>query len=207
MRVNYRLVQLAATLALFSTPALASVDKPEAITVPAAPAGKAEVVFFRAGGFAGSAVSCAVKEGKTKISSLPPGRFFIMVAEPGKHTYNSSSSSDEGIFLTLKPGDVQYVRCTIHAGFWAGKGSLDLAKEDEFTSKLWKTVEPSRITGGTVLSDEQIKAANAAQTASTPQATATTAVPSATPLAASETPATTPAPAAVPAGTTTASHP
>ena len=119
-------------------------------------------MFFRAGGFVGSAISCAVNEGETKISSLPPGRFFILVADPGKHTYSSTSSSSNGVYLTLKEGETHYVRCTVIAGFWAGKGSLDVSKEEEFTSKLWKSVDPARITGN-VLTDEQIKAANAAQ--------------------------------------------
>ena len=164
MPISYRSIPLAVTLFLANAPAFASVDKPESITVPSPTAGKAEIVFFRANGFVGSAISCAVREGNTKISSLPPGRFFIMVADPGKHTYSSTSSSDNGINLTLNEGEIRYVRCTILPGFWAGKGSLDVAKDEDFTTKLWKSVDPTRISAN-VLTDEQIRADNAAQQA------------------------------------------
>ena len=204
MLTNRRFIPLTLSLFLAATPALASVDKPESVTVPAPPAGKAEVVFFRAGGYYGSAISCAAREGDTKISSLPPGRYFIMVAEPGKHTYASSSSSDEGVYLTLNAGEVHYVRCSIHPGFWAGKGSLDVAKDEEFTSKLWKSVDPTRIYSTSVLTEAQIKVANLAQanaapTPSTPPSTVTAS--SATAIAAT-------APAASPAASVPAApHP
>jgi len=171
MFVGRRVFPLCVSLFLAATPAFASFDKPESVTVPPPPPGKAEVVFFRAGGFAGSAISCAVREGDTKISSLPPGRFFIMVAEPGKHTYASTSSSSDGVYLTLNAGEIHYVRCSIHTGFWAGKGSLDVAKDEEFTSKLWKSVDPSRISPS-VLTDEQIKAANSPQASAPPSPSA-----------------------------------
>lgn len=174
MNVNRWAFPLCALLLQAATPALASMAKPEAVTVPPPPAGKAQVVFFRTGGYAGSAISCAVKEGDAKISSLPPGRFFILVAEPGKHTYVAESSSVDGVYLTLKAGEVQYVRCGVREGLWAGKGALDVARPEEFTSKLWKSVDPSRITPS-VLTDKQIADANAAAASVPP--------PSATPVA------------------------
>lgn len=167
-----------------AAPAAASITKPESVQVPPPPPGKAQVVFFRSGGFVGSAISCAVKDEGNKISSLPPQRFIIYLVEPGKHTYSTASSSAEGVSLSLKAGEVRYVQCTIKAGFWAGKASLDLATEEQFTSKLWKSVDPANVHSSSVLTDDQIKAANAAaaNTTATPVASsnATPAAPAAT---------------------------
>ncbi len=150
-----------------TVPAQASPEQPELVTVPAPPAGKAEVVFLRDGGYAGSAISCAVSEGKTKLSSLPPRRFFILVAAPGKHTFSVSSEAKDEIYFDLKPGQVNYVKCHVEMGFFAGHPKLDVVEEVMFTAKTWKSVEKSRM-GPDVLTDEQIKAALSAQATAAP---------------------------------------
>jgi len=183
-------VKYFATLALIgsliASPALASPEKAELITLPNPPAGKAQMVFFRAGGIGGSAISCAVSENEQKISSLPPARFFVAVFEPGRHTFKVSSEAKDEIYMDLKPGQTQYAKCSIAMGFLAGRPKLEVAQEAEFTSKPWKSVKPDRMAAN-VLTDEQIKAALAAQ-ASAPSTPAP--APAEAPAAA---PATTPA--------------
>ncbi len=145
-------------MTLLSSPAYASVSEKEPVTVPAPPPGKAEVVFFRPSTFEGSAISCAVSENGTKVSSLPPARFFIVVADAGRHTYSVASEASDSIFLNLSPGQIAYAKCHVSLGIFAGRPKLDVAQEEEFTSKTWKSVDPSRI-GPNVLTDEQIRAA------------------------------------------------
>ncbi len=173
-------------LVMSAVPALASPETPEQVIVPSPPPGKSQVVFFRDGGYAGSAISCAVSEGKTKISSLPPRRFFILVTDPGRHTYSVSSDAKDEIFFDLKPGQTNFAKCHIEVGFWVGRPKLEVVEEVMFTSKTWKSVEKDRI-GPNVLTDEQIKAAVAQQSA-----------PAAEPASA---PAPAPAPATAPAPT------
>lgn len=158
------LASLAVAGMLAATPALASPDKAELVTLPAPPAGKAQMVFFRKGGFAGSAISCAVSEAGTKISSLPPARFFVVVTEPGKHTYTVSSEAKDELYMDLKAGETQYAKCNIAMGFMAGRPKLEVAQPAEFTSKMWKSVDKDRMSAN-VLTDEQIKAALDAQAA------------------------------------------
>jgi hypothetical protein len=162
-------VSAIAVLPMIATavPAMASPETPEQVVVPAPPPGKAQIVFFRDGGYAGSAISCAVSENKVKLSSLPPRRFFILVADPGKHTYSVSSEAKDEIFFDLKPGQTNYVKCHVAMGFLAGRPKLEAVEALMFTSKTWKSVEKDRI-GPNVLTDEQIKAANAQQAAATP---------------------------------------
>ncbi|WP_353230328.1 hypothetical protein [Novosphingobium sp.] len=202
MRKLWNGAVLLASLAI-AVPAMATETTPEQVVVPTPPAGKAEVVFFRKAGFAGSAISCAPSENGTKISSLPPGRFAILVAEPGPHTYAGGSNVKDGVALNLKPGSITYVQCNIRVGFWAGMPVFDIAHDDDFSTKLWKSLTKEQL-GPNILTDEQIKtalAAQAAQPAVTPAA-----APVATPAPATEptvaAPATTAAPA-MPAATAT----
>jgi hypothetical protein len=162
-----RAAALVLPMVITAAPALASPDQPEPVTVPTPPPGKAQIVFFRDGGYAGSAISCAVSENGTKLSSLPPRRFFILVADPGKHTYSVSSEAKDEIFFDLKPGQTTFVKCHVEMGFFAGHPKLDVAEELQFTTKTWKSVEKSRM-GPNVLTDEQIKLALATQAAPAP---------------------------------------
>jgi len=162
------LLGAAAFIAMGGT-ALASDDVKEHVRVPAPPEGKAEVVFFRPGGLGGSAISCAVSENKTKISSLPPARFFILVAEPGEHVYTAASESKDEVFFDLKPGQIAYVKCSVAMGILVGRPKLEAAQDLEFTSKTWKSVTEDRISDA-VLTDAEIATALAAQKAPAPVA-------------------------------------
>src|SRR5262249_863416 len=143
-------------------------------------------------GFAGSAISCAVSENGAKISSLPPGRFFVVVVDPGKHTYSVSSEATDQIYFDLKPGQTNYVKCHVETGMWAGRPKVDVGQERDFTRKTWKWVDPSRMGPG-VLTDDQIKAALAASTTTAPVAAAAAPASAAPPTnSASPTPAASP---------------
>ena len=168
-------------------------DVARPVTVPTPPAGKAEVVFFRMPGFAGSAISCAIQESGAKIASLPPGRFFVLVADAGKHVYTTASSgADHGIFFDLKAGDVKYVGCQIVPGLWSGKADLEIPiRDDAFATKMWKLVSPDRVVSPNVLSAAQLAAASTAAPA--PAATSAPA-PAAPPVVAPSAPVTQAAP-------------
>lgn len=49
------------------------------VAIPAPPAGKGQIVFFRTGTLMGAAMGCAVNENGQKISSLGSGRYFVLV--------------------------------------------------------------------------------------------------------------------------------
>lgn len=215
--MKLKMMSAAWALCLASSAAFAQeaeeVAKP--VIVPPPPAGKAEVVFFRQPGYAGSAISCAVQENGAKVASLPPGRFFIVVAETGRHTYTTASSgTDNGVFFDLKPGDIKYVGCTIVPGFWVGKADLEIPiRDDAFSTKMWKQVTPDRIVSPNVLTKAQLAAAMATSSASpaaapvpavasAPATAAPATVPAATPAVAAPSPSagaavTSPTPAAV----------
>jgi len=127
-------------LASFSATAAHAVakDDREKISIPAPPEGQGQVVFFRTGG-QGFAMGCSVNENSEKISSLGAGRYFMMVAEPGPHSFSAKSEAKDTLNLEVEPDETQYVRCKIKMGFMAGRPDLapsSKAEFDELSHKL-----------------------------------------------------------------------
>lgn len=122
-----------------------SAATPAAAPAPASdiPEGKGKIVFFRKGGFVGSAISCAVHEKGEKLTSLPPGKFAVLYAEPGIHEYSVKSEATDTLRLEIEPGETYYSKCNIQMGIMAGRPNLspsDKAGFDAMSAKL-KPVE------------------------------------------------------------------
>lgn len=130
---HFRILTLIA-LAVPSAPTAAFAAKEEVrntIQLPKPPAGKSQIVWFRTGAI-GLIVGCSVKENKQKISSLGAGRYFIMVTEPGTHTYEVSSEATDTLTLELKPDETVFASCKIGMGLFVGRPKIDLSSEDKF---------------------------------------------------------------------------
>ncbi|BBF70781.1 DUF2846 domain-containing protein [Sphingomonas bisphenolicum] len=107
------------------------------------PAGKGKIVFFRKGGLMGAAISCAVHEKGERLTSLPPGKFAVLYAEPGIHEYSVKSEATDTLRLEIEPGETYYSKCNIQMGIMAGRPNLspsDKAGFDAISAKL-KPVE------------------------------------------------------------------
>lgn len=130
---------LALSLALWASPIHAteknnaqdSSSPGTAIPIPAPPASQGQIVFFRPGGM-GFALGCSVNENGQKISSLGAGRYFVMLAEPGRHEYNVKSEAKDTLALEVKAGETQYARCNIKMGIIVGRPDLKVSNEVEF---------------------------------------------------------------------------
>ena len=116
-----------------TVPAIAA-DKVDAttITLPAPPAGKGQIVFFRNGGMQGSAVNCTVHENGQKVSSLGGGRYFVLAAEPGRHEYSVKSEGTDSLALEVEPDETQFVACKIKMGFMVGRPDIAPSSEADF---------------------------------------------------------------------------
>lgn len=128
------------TPAPVATPAPAAQETPAPVATPApadkpastyasdniAPptAGKGQLIVFRRGGFAGSAISCAVFESGKKLSSLPPGKFAVIDIDPGLHNFTVRSEATDIMRVEVEAGKSYYAQCTIAAGFFAGRPQL-----------------------------------------------------------------------------------
>lgn len=122
---------IALSLIAAPTTVLAKPARINSIQIPAPAAGKAQVVWFRPSG-AGPIVGCSVKENNQKISSLGDNRYFIMLAEPGTHTYTVSSEATDTLIMGLRANETVFARCTIGMGFFIGHPHIEVSDEATF---------------------------------------------------------------------------
>jgi hypothetical protein len=124
---------------LFSATAHAQQGKPDKakvndIQLPAPPAGKGQIVFFRGSG-SGAIVGCSINENSQKVSSLGDGRYFVMVADPGRHEFSVKSEAKDVLPLEVEADETQFVECRIKMGILIGRPDLAPASEEIFRKK------------------------------------------------------------------------
>jgi hypothetical protein len=110
--------------------------------VPAPPAGKGQIVFFRPSA-TGFLIACTVHEGDAVISHLGNGKYFIHVAEPGVHSYMVESEVKDTIRLEVEPGETYFVKCSIGMGIMMGRPNLTPADKTAFQAKSLKLEKPA----------------------------------------------------------------
>lgn len=166
---------LVSALAAGAVPAIAK-DKapPVPIALPAPPAGKGQIVFYRPGG-TGFAIGCSVNENGQKVSSLGAGKYFIMVTEPGTHEFSVKSEAKDTLSLLVEPDETQFAMCKIKMGIMVGRPDIRPSNEGEFRDerKLELVDTDDMGPGPGALRPEEIDAALAA---SAPPQTAAAAV-------------------------------
>jgi hypothetical protein len=133
MKIKNALLGLALVPVMLANPASAKDAPKVGYAIPAPPKGKGLIVFFRPGAM-GFLISCAVSENGGKISSLPPGKFFALVAEPGKHSYTVESEAKDTLNVEIEPDETQFSECHIKMGIMAGRPVLRPATAEEFKS-------------------------------------------------------------------------
>ncbi|PNU05057.1 DUF2846 domain-containing protein [Novosphingobium guangzhouense] len=153
----------AAALAPVGGPALAAEDSAP-VAIPAPPAGKGQIVFYRTGTIMGAAMGCAVNENGQKISSLGSGRYFVLVTEPGRHEYTVKSEAKDVLALEVEADETQYAMCRIKMGIMAGRPDLRPSTRDEFVKSGTDRIVDAEDMGPApgALRPEELKAAVAA---------------------------------------------
>ena len=149
------------------------------IELPKPPAGKAQVVWYRTGG--ADLISCAVSEAGAKISSLGPNRYFIMVAEPGRHEYTVSSEATDRLVLDLKAGDNHFATCHVAMGILVGRPKIDISSEYKFrAAKKLKMVDGDKMgpAAGALRPEQVAEALKASTSPVKPNTEATAQTPS-----------------------------
>lgn len=168
MRRVFAAIPVALSVAV-STPVFAADEgQPgSAIALPAPANGKGQVVFFRPGGFAGSAVACSVHENGVKVSSLGGGRYFIMAADPGRHEFSVKTEATDTLPLEIESDETQFVACKIKMGIMVGRPDIRPSTEEEFRAqKKLRLVDTDDMGPGPgALRPDEIAAALAAQSA------------------------------------------
>jgi len=144
----------AAAPAPTASPAPAAAPAPATASgkVPAPPAGKGQVVFFRPSRFVGMALSFSVHEGDTGIGKLGNGSYFIQVDDPGPHTFTIQSEVTDALHLEVEAGETQYVQETLGVGIMAARPHLtpsDKATFDGMPNLKLSDKKPTDLKPGT----------------------------------------------------------
>lgn len=158
-----------AEAAVEETGAIAAAD----MIIPPPPPGKGQILFYRKGGLGGAAVACSVHENGQKVSSLGGGKYFIAVADPGKHAFSVKTEATDSITLEVEPDETQFVQCKIKMGFMVGRPDIRPSTEAEFRAmKKFKPVDDDDMGPGpgALRSAELAAARNAAKAAPAPAA-------------------------------------
>ncbi len=147
--------------ALPAAPALAATTKgsPAPATLPAAPEGQGQIIFWRSGTMVGAAMGCGVNIGTERISALGAGKYFILNLAPGAYEFNAKSEAKDVLNLEVEPGETYHVKCTIRMGLMSGRPNLSPSNLAEFNEKRdgLKYVDSDDI-GPKVLADPGIAA-------------------------------------------------
>jgi hypothetical protein len=104
--------------------------------IPAIPAGKGRIYFYRDASMMGGAIRPDIKlNGKAVGESLPGGFFFVDTA-PGKYSVSTSTEVERTLEFTLAPAETKYVRTSITMGFFAGHVAPGLVSKEEAEKAL-----------------------------------------------------------------------
>lgn len=171
-----RLPIIMAVLALGAASPVLAGEKPAAapIAVPAPPAGQGQVVFYRPSAFVGSAIRCTVREDGKMIGRANNGRYFVVPAAPGKHSFTTKTEATDTLNVEVEPDETTYVKCKIGMGVWAGRPNLSPGSAEEFASSSHKLKLADAAELAKAIADDEAeqakKAAKAAKAASSEKA-------------------------------------
>jgi len=103
--------------------------------IGAAPAGKAQVVFFRPGSIMGMALGCTVHEGERELARLGAGKYYVVTMAPGKHTLFTRGQVGDSLNLEVEADETYFVKCKIGNGTISGAPVLEPSDRDSFAKK------------------------------------------------------------------------
>lgn len=131
----------------------------------------------------GFAIGCSVNENGQKVSSLGAGKYFIMVADPGRHEFTVKTEAKDVLALEVEPDETQFAKCRMKMGLMVGRPDIAPSTEAEFrAAKGLKLVDADDMGPAPgALRPEELTAALAApapEPAETPAAAPAPAAPS-----------------------------
>ena len=103
--------------------------------IGAAPAGKAQIVFWRPGTIVGMALGCTVHEGTREVARLASGKYFVVITSPGKHAFSTRGQAADTLNLETESDETYFVKCKIGNGTFSGAAQLEPSDRDGFSKK------------------------------------------------------------------------
>ncbi len=86
------------------------------VQIPAPPAGKGQIVFFRPGRFIGAAVSWKLLDGTAELGKVGNARYLVVTLEPGAHDLVMDFGTKGKLRMEVDPDETYYIECGIAMG-------------------------------------------------------------------------------------------
>jgi hypothetical protein len=112
--------------------ALAASEPTQPVQLPAPPAGKGEVVFYRKPMLSLVPFNWIAREGKTEVCEMVAGTYCVAVVDPGTHTYEVHSEVKNDLTLEVDAGETYYVVGTITMGMVVNRPNIAPAEKAQF---------------------------------------------------------------------------
>ena len=109
----------------------------------AAKPGKGQVVFFRPNKFMGGGITWKVRETGAELGTLSSGRYLIIDAEPGAHTYTATTEATDAITIEVEEGDTYYIETAVSMGALIYRPNLRPSSLEAFVGNL-KSMKPAK---------------------------------------------------------------
>lgn len=97
-------------------------------TIPAVPADKGRIYFYRPSAL-GAAIQPAVKLDGTEVGTAKSHGFFYVDAAPGSHQVETSTEVTRRLSFVLDKGQTRYVKLSISMGFAVGHVYPELVED------------------------------------------------------------------------------
>jgi hypothetical protein len=104
------------------------------VQIPAPPAGKGQIVFFRPGRFIGAAVSWKLLDGTTELGKVGNARYLVVTMEPGLHDLVMDFGTKGKLRIEVDAEETYYIECGIAMGVLVNHPDLIPSTRDGFDS-------------------------------------------------------------------------
>lgn len=109
----------------------------------AAKPGKGQVVLFRPGMFMGGGITWKIRENGVELGTLSSGRYLIIDAEPGVHTYTATTEATDAITIEVEEGDTYFIETAVAMGALIYRPNLRPSNQETFVVNL-KSMKPAK---------------------------------------------------------------
>jgi hypothetical protein len=136
------------------SPMAGDIDVAGSIAIPPPPPGQGQIVFFRPKSLMGTGQWFRVREHGQALGKLTNGAYFVVTAEPGRHTYTASEEPEfkDHLDLEVAPGVTYYVQGDLAKGVILGAAMLSPSNQEGF-ERAAKDLKPATADAGEAPSD------------------------------------------------------
>src|SRR5580765_782776 len=127
---------LAVVVVLAGCAASGPLYKEISATIPAVPAGKGRVYFYRADTMFGAAVTSDITLNNRVVGKSERGSFFYVDENPGNLIASASTEVERNLSFTLAAGETKYVKSTVSMGVMVGRVNLELASPNDAKTEI-----------------------------------------------------------------------